>query len=250
MKVNWKKLLIYVLGLGTVGSTPALLLESGIFSESRPATSPDNLIMLPPKSEKLLVSDSIEADEWEEIFRSSDLEAEKATQPRYYAPRKNWENKETKPAPKDGQRIGCVCMDGHTKGQRGKGACSGQGGVRFWVYRMPDSTVLRHATWRHDQHPEPLVADELTKLDSRNKASRPTVYDGPPADELELISEALTVVKKDSTLTEVIYKARHEKNEQAEDQAQRGLWGFYDMIIMIMVCITVAFVTHTLFARR
>lgn len=32
-------------------------------------------------------------------------------------------------------RLGCICMDGSRSQTKGRGACSGHGGVKYWIYK-------------------------------------------------------------------------------------------------------------------
>lgn len=108
--------------------------------------------------EASLQEDTLPADGagWDEYWRTSDMEGEQPSMFNRYSR-----------APK-GTRIGCICMDGTRSDERGRGACSGFGGVRYWVYLVEgDSTVL-FPTQKHWEHPEPLNDLELSNLSSRN----------------------------------------------------------------------------------
>jgi hypothetical protein len=105
--------------------------------------------------EAQLAQDSAEAAQadWDELYRTSDQSGERAA------------GAHKKTPPPKGRRIGAICMDDTRQEEAGRGACSGRGGVRYWIYQLndQDSTVL-HATERHWNHPEPLSADERLSL--------------------------------------------------------------------------------------
>lgn len=111
----------------------------------------------------------IEADEqarMEEIFRTSDEEKEIPTN------RRQREGKKKRVSvPKGAFRIGCVCMDDTHSDTRSIGACSGHGGVRFWVYRTPAGDTVHILTARHERHPHALDAAKMSEL-SQKRASR------------------------------------------------------------------------------
>lgn len=97
-----------------------------------------------------------EEEAWAEYFRTSDIDGEDAVG--YHRGNR----------PPDGLRIGCICMDGTPSDERGRGACSGYGGVRFWRYQVSEDSVALFATERHYAHPQPLTGEELANLSSRN----------------------------------------------------------------------------------
>ncbi|QQS31220.1 MAG: hypothetical protein IPM47_10010 [Sphingobacteriales bacterium] len=71
--------------------------------------------------------------------------------------------------PQDGIRVGSVCMDNFKQELFGRGACSGRGGVRFWIYKTPDSDALIFLpTQRHFDHPQDLNQQELMQLDAHH----------------------------------------------------------------------------------
>jgi hypothetical protein len=98
----------------------------------------------------------IDGESWDEYFHTSDMEGERAT---------GFSRSAETPR---GLRIGCVCMDGSRMDERGKGACSGYGGVRFWIYQISEDSVTLYPTDNHWAHPEPLSEMELNNLSSRN----------------------------------------------------------------------------------
>lgn len=97
-----------------------------------------------------------EEEAWEEFFRTSDLEGEDAV------------GYNSGLIPPKGTRIGCICMDGTRKDDRGRGACGGFGGVRFWLYQINEDSVAMYPTNKHRQHPDPLTEMEINNLSSRN----------------------------------------------------------------------------------
>lgn len=105
--------------------------------------------------EAQLAQDSIEAGQtdWDEVYRTGDQPGERPT------------GFDKKTPPPNGRRIGAICMDDTRLEDAGRGACSGRGGVRYWIYRLNDldSTVL-YPTERHWNHPEPLSPDERMSL--------------------------------------------------------------------------------------
>ncbi|MCW5921255.1 MAG: hypothetical protein KIS77_02855 [Saprospiraceae bacterium] len=122
----------------------------------------------------------IEANEQariEEIFRTSEQAGETPTNHR----QRQHKNKRVS-VPKGAFRIGCVCMDDTHSDTRSTGACSGHGGVRFWVYRTREGDTVHILTARHELHPHPLSAEEMSEL-SRKRAARtqnlPTVAPVP-----------------------------------------------------------------------
>ena len=102
----------------------------------------------------------------EEIFRTSDHETEVPTNRRQREGRTKRVS-----VPKGAFRIGCVCMDDSRSDTKSIGACSGHGGVRFWVYRTPAGDTVHVMTARHERHPHPLSAAEMSEL-SQKRADR------------------------------------------------------------------------------
>ena len=105
--------------------------------------------------EAQLAQDSIEAGQtdWDEVYRTGDQPGERPT------------GYQKKTPPPNGRRIGAICMDDTRLDDAGRGACSGRGGVRYWIYQLSDldSTVL-YPTERHWNHPEPLSREERMSL--------------------------------------------------------------------------------------
>jgi len=111
----------------------------------------------------------LEADEnarMEEIFRTSDQPGETAT---------NGRQRDKKlrrvSVPKGAFRVGCKCMDDTYSDVHSIGACSGHGGVRFWVYRRVEGDTVHVLTARHETHPQSLDAAEMSEL-SQKRADR------------------------------------------------------------------------------
>jgi len=88
-------------------------------------------------------------EEWEETYRTSEWDAFVG-------------------APPEGRRVGCICMDGTPQDDKGRGACAGYGGVRFWLYQNGDSIIM-DPTRRHYGHPYPLSEEEKQSLSAYNE---------------------------------------------------------------------------------
>lgn len=102
----------------------------------------------------------------EEIFRTSERDAEVPTG------RRERDRKTRRVSvPKGAFRVGCVCMDDTQSDTRSGGACSGHGGVRFWVYRTVSGDTVHVLTARHERHPHALTAAEMSEI-SRKRADR------------------------------------------------------------------------------
>lgn len=116
----------------------------------------------------------IEADEqaaFEEFFRTSELEGETPVGRR-------GKNKRMS-VPRGAVRLGCVCMDESSSPARSTGACSGHGGVRYWLYRTLEGDTVRVLTARHEQHPHPLDSAERSELNRPAAPNRRQVTIGP-----------------------------------------------------------------------
>jgi len=102
----------------------------------------------------------------EEIFRTSDQAGETPTNRRQ-------RDKKVKrvSVPKGAFRVGCHCMDGSYSDTRSIGSCAGHGGVRYWVYRTREGDTVHVLTARHEIHPQPLDAAEMSEL-SQKRADR------------------------------------------------------------------------------
>lgn len=117
----------------------------------------------------------IEADEHsvlEDIYRSSDGDGEIPTAFRD----RNSRQKKRVSAPEGAMRIGCICMNGNSSPALSTGACSGAGGVRFWLYRSITGDTMRVLTGRHERHPQPLDSVELSETNrARPKTPRTAI---------------------------------------------------------------------------
>ncbi|MBV6443377.1 MAG: hypothetical protein EPGJADBJ_05116 [Saprospiraceae bacterium] len=125
------------------------------------------LLLLPtaaPAQDPDLADD--ERARMEDIFRTSDHESETPTNRRQREGRTKRVS-----VPKGAFRIGCLCMDDTWSDTKSTGACSGHGGVRFWVYRTPAGDTVHVMTDRHERHPHPLSAAEMSEL-SQKRADR------------------------------------------------------------------------------
>lgn len=126
-------------------------------------------LSLCPAARLLAQDPDIEANEravMEEVFRTSDQPGETPTSRR----QRDGHTKRVS-VPKGAFRIGCVCMDDTHSDTRSTGACSGHGGVRFWVYRTPEGDTVQILTGRHERHPHALSATEMSEL-SQKRADR------------------------------------------------------------------------------
>lgn len=101
-----------------------------------------------------------EQDALEHIFRSSELDGERPTAARE---RRAGVNKRMS-APTGARRIGCQCMDDTRSTAHSTGACSGRGGVRYWIYRTVNGDTVQVLTGRHEQHPQPLDSVERSAV--------------------------------------------------------------------------------------
>jgi hypothetical protein len=101
----------------------------------------------------------------EEIFRTADLPGQTPVNRRDRAEKKRVS------APKDGIRVGCQCMDDTRQDAHSSGACSGHGGVRYWLYRAPSGDTVKVLTERHERHPHPLTEQERSEMNPQ-KAPR------------------------------------------------------------------------------
>lgn len=121
------------------------------------------LLLLPLLLWRLPAQDPHIADDerarMEEIYRSSDHEGEIPTGRRQREARTKRVS-----IPKGAFRIGCVCMDDTRSDTRSTGACSGHGGVRYWVYRTREGDTVHVLTDRHERHPQALDAAEMSEL--------------------------------------------------------------------------------------
>ena len=97
----------------------------------------------------------------EDIYRSSDGEGEVPTG---FGARRRQSGHKRVSVPPGGVRVGCICMDDTRSATQSIGACSGHGGVRYWLYRTPAGDTARVLTARHERHPHPLTEAERSEL--------------------------------------------------------------------------------------
>lgn len=133
---------------------------------------------------------SEEADAWGNWFRTSEWEAEVTDRP-------------------EGRRIGCICMDGTPQDDRGRGACAGRGGVRFWLHQQGD-TLYMDPTLKHKTHPDAFSQEEK----------------------------------------ETRFAAYNESGGGFKGQRQSVLGEFKEIIMVMMVCLTVAYVARLYFMHH
>ena len=112
--------------------------------------------------------------------------------------------------PENAIRIGCICMDGTSMDLKGGGACAGYGGVRHWVYKKPDGEEVEYPTERHFQHPEPLTEEEMANLSAHNKKQSYGDY----------------------------------------NRGVGGRLGWEELMAIIIICVTIAFITKTIWSNR
>ena len=96
-----------------------------------------------------------EAEAVQEYFRTSELPDESPT---------GRGGPKRVSAPAGAVRLGCICMDDTKSATRSSGACSGHGGVRYWLYRTKEGDTMRVITGRHERHPHPLDSIERSIL--------------------------------------------------------------------------------------
>jgi hypothetical protein len=218
-----RKILFYLLGMCTIGASNALLM----YVNHQISGTPDNKhlqITVPELTLKVQNSDSLDADAWDEVLRTSDLEGENSSSSKNYNRTKvKSENKEQL------ERVGCICMDEIMELRKAQGACSGHGGVRYWLYRNADGSVMRKAV---DKSSKELVPRSNP---GKKIPSNSTKRGG---------DEAIKTADEKN----VSQPANISENEIKTTQRTSYL-GFYDMITMLFVCITVVYVTKILFVR-
>ncbi|MGB0864539.1 MAG: hypothetical protein ACPG19_13945 [Saprospiraceae bacterium] len=113
--------------------------------------------------------------------------------------------------PKDAIRKGCICMDGTSMDLKGAGACAGYGGVRHWIYQKKDGIEVQYPTERHLQHPAPLSEEEIANLSAHNKQQS--------------------------------YKNSYNRGVE-------GRLGWEELMAIIIICVTIAFITKTIWSSR
>lgn len=217
---NWKRVIAYLLGFGTLGSGSMVVLDYAApwLFDSGMAVNKEmpEAIAAPENKKEALSKDSLawksdrdeDVDDWDEHFRSSDLEGERPTQ---YSRQRNKKEKDVgrvPPVPKGAKRVGCLCMDDVEQEKTGNGACSGRGGVRFWIYELQDGNLHQHPTERHLFNPDPLDEVALSNL------------------------------------------AAHQENKTilASYRGRSG-WGFFEMMTVVFVCLTASYIAFLYFGQ-
>lgn len=118
----------------------------------------------------------IEADErsaLESVYRSSDGEGETPVS----AGQRRRKGDKRVSVPRGAFRIGCICMDESVSPAHSIGACSGHGGVRYWLYRTQEGDTVRILTGRHERHPQPLDSAERSEI-AQKRIERPKKQSG------------------------------------------------------------------------
>lgn len=167
----WQKWLFYLMGIGTIGASPVLLFEDTIrnFMVGAPesadlflAPALDSITVQEHAKDTILSLAPMTDEEWEErwdsTFRISEMDGQRSTKQQFR------EYNEPK-----GRRIGCICMDEIIQDEKGRGACSGRGGVRYWLYLQESDSIYKMATARHYAHPEPLEEEDIENLSRHNR---------------------------------------------------------------------------------
>jgi hypothetical protein len=205
MQTIWKKITPYFIGISLFGSSSALAWEVGwiellvqhfweesivINTEIVPSVI-DSLTLL-PKIRKDTLQAPIEdiitwIDSEEELHTSKIKDTPDFTKQQNYQPSEN--------------RVGCICMDDNRQNKQGTGACSGHGGVRFWLHQQDNGLILEFPTLHHKKHPAPLSFEELSKL--------------------------------------VSYKSKQKRHKDTNPNPQST---FLDMLMLFIVCLTIAYV--------
>jgi hypothetical protein len=206
MPFIYRRILFYILGVAGVGFAPYYL-YSDFFNEgrtSKPLDKTDTVILPYEPTE----TDSLDEDLWDETFKVSNLENEKSTGSRSKkitsVSEKEQEN--TGYSLVNSKRTGCICMDNIQQSMTGRGACSGHGGVRYWLYELKNKTIRKIAA----NNKEYFIENE---------------YEGEPHG-----------------------KAQKSENEISHFSFNRN--GYIDLLIIMMICITMAFFVKTLFKRK
>lgn len=174
----WKKINPYFLVISLMGSSSAIAWEAGWIeliiqyywqsTTERSSPSPISPSIAPSDSSKLAPDTSnqslnppkdliawIDSIEEPKDIHSSNMSKDFSQRP-------------------SGNRVGCICMDQERQSKKGTGACSGHGGVRFWLYQQDNGWVLEFPTKRHKKHPAPLTAEELSQLASYKRKQKQT----------------------------------------------------------------------------
>lgn len=171
MKKIWHKMSPYVISISLFGSGSAFAWELGWielliqhfwyevpvnYKEKTPLISDSSRIISDVSNDSIKLSPE-NLIEWIES-EEDDLHTSKMTNDNHFT-----KEKSQKPL---GNRIGCICMDNDRQNRQGTGACSGHGGVRFWLHQQENGLILEYPTSHHKKHPAPLSYEELSKLAS------------------------------------------------------------------------------------
>ena len=100
----------------------------------------------------------------DKVFRTSDIDNNIPTTAEGRRNNPNRKSGNTSGSLPRANRIGCLCMDYEQSSVTGKGACSGHGGVRFWLSLNETGDTVREATWRHQMNPDTLYDKKVTQL--------------------------------------------------------------------------------------
>lgn len=177
---QWKTWFTYLISLTTVGSGSAVAWELGWLEQAWQWWSQDQpAIHIDPTPRSATPPDTVA---WEAVQGYPDVPPASSleTLPTEAYDTEEWHSRPQEPEvtggytrtqskrPK-GSRVGCICMDNDRQDSRGAGACSGHGGVRFWLYEQRDGAILEHPTKRHRMHPSAFSSEELANLSYHNK---------------------------------------------------------------------------------
>lgn len=117
----------------------------------------------------------IEADErsvLESIYRTSEETGETPTSS---GERQRRSGSKRVSVPHGAVRIGCICMDESQSEAQSIGACSGHGGVRYWLYRTTEGDTTRIITGRHERHPQALNVAEMSEIVKKRPPRNPNL---------------------------------------------------------------------------
>jgi hypothetical protein len=164
---------------------------------------------------------------WDSDYRTSREEGARGTQFRY----------DVEHPPSGSVRIGSICMDGTTTDLKGGGACSGYGGVRHWLYRLPDGSEQKYATRRHEEHPEPLSKAELEGLLSRQKQKKfEDAYEGDNSSSVEAFED---LPSEDKGMK---YGSAY--------QGRNSWFSWEELMAVMMICVTIAYIARLFWGRN
>lgn len=139
--------------------------------------------------------ESNERSALEEIFRTSEHPGETPTGARERA----GHFKKRVSVPRGAIRTGCICMDGSSSDAHSAGACSGRGGVRFWVYRTKEGDTVQILTARHERHPQALDSTELSEINRPRPPARRNTSVVQPIIQPIVLSPMATPLMSDPT---------------------------------------------------